>query len=624
MDETGRLGVIRRIARLAVLMVLAAMPIAFAAQDKNTSASQAVPASRQADNLAVIKLEGAIDRWTSVSMQRRIKQAEDAGADAIVIEIDSPGGEVGAVLEISNAIKGSSIDNTVAWINPDAYSGGAIVALACREIVTSDPASFGDAFPITISPMGIRGLTADERTKILPPLLTDVADSARRSGYDEYLVQAIVVDGIELWGVTDTETNRLVFINENEYRTLFDGEPPRGKPALTAVPEGQRGADMRVPAGREASAGQSDGEGGETETGGTSGESASTASEQPSAVDEDTAFLPATGAVDDVADLISQGLDRESERPEITKDMRGRFASPFYACDGSGPIVMRDDQLARFGFSSGVIETDAELLEFFGAKRLSRARMNWSENFARFLSSLPVRAALIIVFILGVFVEMTNPGTILGAAAALGAMAGLIVPPMIVNMAGWWEILAIGGGIIFILLEVFILPGFGFFGIAGLIALFVGLVGTFIPNGPTYPGMDAGGGGLLTGATTVLLSTATSLIGGYFIMRNAERIPVFERFILKTPEPSEDVLAVMSAPAPDPEPGDLGEAVTALRPSGRVKVGDRSFDAVLERGYVDDGDPIEVVGKRGFSLLVRPASDRPAGEPPVDGEETTA
>ena len=243
--------------RLLLLSLLAACAIApaFAQPSDQPSdlsqpaAPRAIPASRQADRVVVITLAGEIDQWTERSIKRRIALAESSGADAIVIEIDSPGGEVGAVLEICNAIKGSSIDNTVAWVNTDAYSGGAIVALACRELVTSVPARMGDAFPITFGPQGVRGLSPDERTKFLPPLLTEVADSARRNGSDEFLVQAMVIDGIELWSVDDTQTGETWFINEAEYRILFEGDPPRGKPVLTSVtgdPKRARGELFRA------------------------------------------------------------------------------------------------------------------------------------------------------------------------------------------------------------------------------------------------------------------------------------------------------------------------------------------------------------------------------------------
>ncbi|HHN79049.1 MAG TPA: hypothetical protein ENK11_10325, partial [Phycisphaerales bacterium] len=213
MKEALGMGTRSRIAGALAFILTFLMCSPLPAQD---AASASVPAARQADDVVIITVHGEIDRWMELSIKRRIEQAESSGADAIVFEIDSPGGEIGAVLEICNAIKGSTIANTVAWVHHNAYSGGAIVALACREIVTADPASMGDAFPITMSPLGVRGLSPDERTKFLPPLLTEVADSARRNGYDEFLVQAMVTDGIELWSVRDRDTGRLWFINEKE------------------------------------------------------------------------------------------------------------------------------------------------------------------------------------------------------------------------------------------------------------------------------------------------------------------------------------------------------------------------------------------------------------------------
>ena len=134
------------------------------------SVASAVPAARQSQNVAVLTIEGPINAMTARAIERRLRAAEDAGADAVVIELDTPGGEVGAVLEICNTIKSSSIPNTVAWIRPDAYSGGAIIALACREIVASDPASMGDALPIQIGPGGLQALPEAERQKILDAL----------------------------------------------------------------------------------------------------------------------------------------------------------------------------------------------------------------------------------------------------------------------------------------------------------------------------------------------------------------------------------------------------------------------------------------------------------------------
>lgn len=608
---------------------------------QGTVPAASVPAARQANDVVIITVRGPIDRWTELSVKRRITMAEESGADAFVIEVDSPGGEVGAVLEICNAIKGSTITNTVAWVNPNAYSGGAIVALACREIVTSSPASMGDAFPITMDLQGVRGLTPDERTKFLPPLLTEVADSARRYDYDEFLVQAMVVDGIELWSVRDEQTGRVWFINEAEYRILFDDDPPRGKPVLTSVTGGRASqnpiARSPAPVPAEADAEESDAEPRETpEDAGQTGESlpeetggmtappregergpggASPPGDRPVITPgsgrSDSGFTPAAPSVADLSGPISMGLQQASQRPTFTRADRGRYVDPVYICDGSGPIVLRDDQLRAFGFSSGVIRSDEELRAFMGARRMIRIEQTWSEAMVRFLMHPVVRGVLIVIFLLGMFVEMSSPGMILPGALAIGALVGIIAPPMLVGMAGWWEIAVLGVGILCLLVELLVLPGFGVFGIIGLVALFVGLVGTFIPGdrGGLFGGDKAAQTGLLYGVATIVLSTTTAGILIYFMSKQFGTIPMLNRLVLdSTRDLEESDLAVM-APEPVEEAriGDLGVAVSPLRPSGRIEVNGRMLDAVAQRGYIDHGDRIEVMGRRGFSWVVRPA-----------------
>ncbi len=156
-----------------------------------------VPASRQADRVAIIPIHEPIDKVTAFSVKRRMELAIAGGAQALVFDINTPGGEVPSVLEICSAIKSSSVPNTVAWIHPQAYSGGAIIALACREIVVADGAAMGDALPIRIGPGGVDVATQGElRKKQVPPVLAEVVDSSRLRGWDEFIVQAIVIDRV--------------------------------------------------------------------------------------------------------------------------------------------------------------------------------------------------------------------------------------------------------------------------------------------------------------------------------------------------------------------------------------------------------------------------------------------
>jgi len=566
----------------------------------------------------VITVEGAIDRVTAISIKRRIKAAEDAGYDAMVIEINSPGGELGAVLEISNIIKTSSITNSVAWVRPDAYSGGAIIALACNEIVTSDPASMGDAFVIQIGPTGIKALSPTERTKYLPPLMAEVTDSARRSGYDEYLVQAIVVDGVELWFVENIETGQRLAVNEEEYRFLFGGEVIRGKPMLAEVTGGVQ--TYRDPTNtRDESEEESTDENKDEADAGTD-QSRQNVPQDEEAIDDPNAYRPASPTLEDIERVFRNpeegvGLELASSRHLFTPADHGKYRLIGYITDGSAAIVMRDDQLEYFGFSSGIIQDDEELKTFLGAKELARVKMSGSEKTIRFLTSLPVKFFLVAVFLVAIVVEMIMAGTGLAGAIAVGALALLLGPSAMIGLSGWWELIAIIVGISCLAIEAFIIPGFGVFGVIGIIALFGGLIGTFVSSGGTMsnPNMQQD---LMNGAITVLLAFITAGIGWWLIIKNAHELPIFNKFILSGASgvggmPVKSMLHAIVVDDGSVRVGSEGVTTTLLCPIGQADFGDQIVDVYAAIGTIEAGVGVKVVSATAMRIEVEIIETQP-------------
>ena len=134
----------------------------------------------------MITIHGPIDRITLHSLERRLDEAKARGADAVVLDIDTFGGDLQATIEILYLLRSKSPANTVAWIHPKAYSAGTIIALAMREIVVDSNGVFGDAAPIQGMPLtGLRQMAPAERAKIEAPLLSELVHEARRHGWDE-------------------------------------------------------------------------------------------------------------------------------------------------------------------------------------------------------------------------------------------------------------------------------------------------------------------------------------------------------------------------------------------------------------------------------------------------------
>ena len=103
----------------------------------------AVPAARQANTVAILPVTGEIDSITLRSLERRLREASRAGASAVVLDLDTPGGEMLATLDICHLIRTEAPANTVAWVNPKAFSAGTIIALACRETLVHPEGVFG-------------------------------------------------------------------------------------------------------------------------------------------------------------------------------------------------------------------------------------------------------------------------------------------------------------------------------------------------------------------------------------------------------------------------------------------------------------------------------------------------
>jgi len=499
-----------------------------------------------------------------------------------VINLASVSGVLAVRDRMCGEIKNGPIANTVAWINPDAYSAGAYMALACDEIVTAPYASMGDAAPVKLGPgMGLQSMGETERQKMIAPFLAEVINSARRNGYDEKIVQGFVSLGVELWLVKDQRTGRRYFVDENEFRTLFDREPPRLSPRFGSGATGGARAVQAAPA---------PGSGGGPSSAAVRG-------------------LPA-----ETASAVEDNLEERSLRPQFTSADAGRFTLVEYTTDGTTLLVFKPEDLERYGLSSGVIRNDEELKAFFGAKTLIRLDMSWSEHLVAFLSQTSVKGALIAVFLIALFTEMVAPGVGVPGAIAAGALIALLAPPLLIGAAGWWTVAAVFAGLGLIALELFVIPGTTVFGVVGVLALLAGLVGSFVNAGSVGVGDQ-----VVHGLAITLLACFVAGVAMYFIGRVYGSIPVLNRLVLTNVNEREDesasMLRAMSREPVEDDPharvrrGDVGVATTPLRPAGAAEFGDDLIDVVSETGFADRGRRVRVLSVTKYRVAVEILDD---------------
>jgi membrane-bound serine protease (ClpP class) len=229
---------------------------------------------------------------------------------------------------------------------------------------------------------------------------------------------------------------------------------------------------------------------------------------------------------------------------------------------------------------------------------------------------------LLIVFLLSLFIEVMNPGLILPGTVAGFALLLLVAPPMLVSLNYIWAVVAILAGISLIALEIFVLPGFGVFGVLGLVLLFGGLVGVVIPTGGQglFPG-DASNSRLGTGLATFAIALSTAGVGMYLIGRHLGSLPILNRLILSgVARNDDDREQAMSGQVGMGAAGGIGTldsdlidargvVISPLRPSGRVQVGERIIDAVADTGYIPAGAAVRIIEASSFRVVVERVDD---------------
>jgi len=176
------------------------------------------------DEAVLIPIHGEINDILAASVKRRVEEAREQGAKTIVFEMNTPGGMVTSALDICHTIKGLPEDvRTVAWVRPMALSAGAMISVACREIVMSRTSRIGDCAPIMIDPTGgLQELPATERAKAESPILQEFRDSAGRNGYNALLLRAMVTVGAEVWWLENLESGQREFVDGAEKARRID------------------------------------------------------------------------------------------------------------------------------------------------------------------------------------------------------------------------------------------------------------------------------------------------------------------------------------------------------------------------------------------------------------------
>ena len=107
----------------------------------------ATTASAQGPLVYRVPVTGTIENGLAPFVARSLSEAAAAGARLVVLDIDTPGGRVDAAERIADAVRESTVE-VIAFVNPRAWSAGAMIALAADQIWIAPGGAIGAATPI--------------------------------------------------------------------------------------------------------------------------------------------------------------------------------------------------------------------------------------------------------------------------------------------------------------------------------------------------------------------------------------------------------------------------------------------------------------------------------------------
>jgi len=130
------------------------------------------------------------------AVTRKIISVKSRGGDLVIFEFHTPGGRVDSAMKISKLIKRELADiPTIAFVNSEAISAGAWLALACDYMVLAPQSKIGDAAPILMQGK----LEGVQREKMETYLRAEFRGSAKARGFPYALAEAMVSADIEVW-----------------------------------------------------------------------------------------------------------------------------------------------------------------------------------------------------------------------------------------------------------------------------------------------------------------------------------------------------------------------------------------------------------------------------------------
>lgn len=228
--------------------------------------------------------------------------------------------------------------------------------------------------------------------------------------------------------------------------------------------------------------------------------------------------------------------------------------------------------------------------------------LGFSESIIKLFLNPVISGILILIIIGGIYFELQSPGVGFPIIAAIIAALLYFIPYYLNGLAANWEIIVFFIGIVLLVLEIFVIPGFGVAGIGGIVMI-VGSLILVMLNNDVFDFTFVDGSAIVAAVASTLTGLMAAILLMFFGGVRLTQTKAFQRIsLVDTQKSSEGYTSNFNQKS---YLGQKGVAYTVLRPSGKIMINDELKDAFTRGEYIDKGKKVEVVDESGTSLKVK-------------------
>ncbi len=261
--------------------------------------------------------------------------------------------------------------------------------------------------------------------------------------------------------------------------------------------------------------------------------------------------------------------------------------------------------LEKYGVSSGTFSTIREVLDNLGAaeKRVVNLAPSTADQIVTIITGAAFTSVLILIGIIALFMEISSPGFGVPGAVAVLSFAMLFTGNALLGTVGSVELILFVLGIALIIVEIFLIPGFGVTGISGIALMILGLILSmqdFVI--PTFTWQwDALGRNILLVVGNVVAGFIAFGVLAFLIPKYTP----FRRLTLSLNQESSLGYTAQDASMESKYLGKSGTAVTVLRPSGKADIDGEVLQVETSGEYIEKDAEISVSAVNGNRIIVR-------------------